>query len=656
MARSQVGGQALNKPAPKPWSRRVPPGPRRVPPLAIWAALVLVAIGVWTWRADPGAKEPPTEVDYSTAYQWIAGGKVESVVLDGSSMSGELSEPQTADKQTADKKAVERFVTTVPQADESLIPLLRQKGVAMRVEAQEESTAMRIIVAVLPWVLIIGLWVWISRRARNAMTGGGSPFGGFLRKGRRYEKTSAVEVRFDDVAGLASAKRDLQEMVHFLVEPERFRALGGRIPRGVLLVGPPGSGKTLLARAVAGEADAPFFSISGSEFIEMFVGVGAARVRELFEEAKKHAPSIVFIDEIDAVGRVRGTGLGGGNDEREQTLNQLLSEMDGFERGDLTVVMAATNRPDVLDSALMRPGRFDRRVIVDLPERAARADILRVHSKDKPLADDVDLAAVADGTPGFSGADLANLVNEAALQATRRRAERIERRDFAAALDKIVLGDPRESALVPQEKRRVAVHEAGHAVVAWASPAAEPLRRVSILPRGMALGATQQVPSEDRHLMTRVELDSRLAVLLAGYAAELLVLGEVSTGSEKDLQQATALASRMVAHFGMSEELGPVYYEHREEHAFLGHALATEGGTSDRTVHAIETEARAILARARAAAGAALSAYRAELDRLSAALLEAETLEKEEIERLLGSRPEAPPGPAPALARGSARS
>jgi cell division protease FtsH len=329
--------------------------------------------------------------------------------------------------------------------------------------------------------------------------------------------------------------------------------------------------------------------------------------------------------------------------------------MDGFDRGDLTVVMAATNRPDVLDSALMRPGRFDRRVIVDLPERAARADILRVHSKDKPLADDVDLAAVADGTPGFSGADLANLVNEAALQATRRRAERIERRDFAAALDKIVLGDPRESALVPQEKRRVAVHEAGHAVVAWASPAAEPLRRVSILPRGMSLGATQQVPSEDRHLMTRVELDSRLAVLLAGYAAELLVLGEVSTGSEKDLQQATALASRMVAHFGMSEELGPVYYEHREEHAFLGHALATEGGTSDRTVHAIETEARAILARARAAASAALSAYRAELDRLSAALLEAETLEKEEIERVLGSRPEAPPGPAPALARATGR-
>ena len=616
----------------------------------MWAALIAVAIGVWTWRGDRGAKEPPTEVDYSTAYRWIAGGVVESVVLEGSSMKGELSAPQTAEQ-----KQVERFATTVPQADESLIPLLRQKGVRMRVQAQEESSAMRILVALLPWVLIIGLWVWISRRARNAMMGGGGPFGGFLRKGRRYEKTTAVEVRFDDVAGLAAAKRDLKEMVQFLVEPGRFRALGGRIPRGVLLVGPPGSGKTLLARAVAGEADAPFFSISGSEFIEMFVGVGAARVRELFEEAKKHAPSIVFIDEIDAVGRVRGAGLGGGHDEREQTLNQLLSEMDGFERGDPTVVMAATNRPDVLDPALLRPGRFDRRVIVDLPERAARADILRVHSKDKPLADDVDLAAVADGTPGFSGADLANLVNEAALQATRRRAERIERRDFAAALDKIVLGDPRESALVPLEKRRVAVHEAGHAVVAWASPAAEPLRRVSILPRGMSLGATQQVPSEDRHLMTRAELESRLAVLLAGYAAELLVLGEVSTGSEKDLQQATALASRMVAHFGMSEELGPVYYEHREEHAFLGHQLATEGGTSDRTVHAIETEARAILARARAAASSALSAYRAELDRLSAALLEAETLEKEEIERLLGSRPEAPPGPAPALARGSAR-
>ena len=410
----------------------------------------------------------------------------------------------------------------------------------------------------------------------------------------------------------------------------------------MLLLGPPGTGKTLLARAVAGEADVPFYSITASEFVEMFVGVGAARVRELFEEAKRNAPSIVFIDEIDAVGRARGTGLGGGHDEREQTLNQLLAEMDGFDRGDLTVVIAATNRPDVLDSALLRPGRFDRRVTVELPEAASRRAILAVHTRDKPLAPDVELGELAAMTPGFSGAELANLANEAALGATRRRADQIAREDFAAAFDKIVLGDPREGKLGPAERARVAVHEAGHAVLAWATPEAEPLRRVSILPRGLALGATQQDPAEDRHLHTRAELAARLRVLLGGYAAEQAVLGEVSTGAEHDLREATRLASKMVAHFGMSAELGPAYYAIDVEHPFLGARIAADRTTSDATVNAIEAAARALLSTALAEAAAALAAHRERLDRLAAALLERETLEAAALEAVLGPRRSAP--------------
>jgi cell division protease FtsH len=453
---------------------------------------------------------------------------------------------------------------------------------------------------------------------------------------RRYVHESQVPVKFDDVAGLKAAKQDLREIVDFLKEPARFQRLGGKVPRGVLLVGPPGTGKTLLARAVAGEAGVPFFSISGSEFIELFVGVGASRVRALFEEAKKEAPSIVFIDEIDAVGRSRGTGLGGGNDEREQTLNQLLSEMDGFTRNDLTVVMAATNRPDVLDAALLRPGRFDRRIVVDRPERAARRAILAVHCRNKPLGSDVDLGAIADNTPGFSGADLANLVNEAALSATRRHAETIDARDFTQAYDKIVLGDVRETLLDAEEKKRVAVHEAGHAVVAHFTPETEPLERVSILPRGMALGATHQTPSADKHIMTQPEIDARLRVLMAGYAAERIVYGNPSSGAENDLRRATELAIKMVAHFGMSENVGPVFYEHRNEHPFLGQMLAAEGATSDATIHLIEQEARRVLLRASEDAKKTIMQHRDPLDRLVAALLATETVDRTELQTLLG--------------------
>jgi cell division protease FtsH len=593
----------------------------------------------WLVESNVGAPARPA-VDYSTALSWIRAGKVKEVVLRPDSLTGKLSEAQRIDNSD-----VTEFRTALPR-DERLVPLLDDKGVEIRAESEDGSALVRIAMVALPWVLIIGVWLWLSRRTQQMMVAGGGPLGGFLKRGRKFEKATSPHVTFEDVAGSGGAKRDLSEIVQFLKQPELFRSLGAKVPRGVLLIGPPGTGKTLIARAVAGEADVPFYSISASEFVEMFVGVGAARVRELFAEAKKNAPSIVFIDELDGVGRARGTGLGGGHDEREQTLNQLLSEMDGFDRGDLVVVIAATNRPDVLDAALLRPGRFDRRVVIDLPEAGARRAILAVHTKDKPLASDVDLEQIAATTAGFSGADLANLSNEAALTATRRRAERITRDDFSAAYDKLVLGDPREGKLRPVEKKRVAVHESGHAVIAWATPAAEPLSRVSILPRGMALGATQQVAPEDRHLHTRAELDARLLVLLGGYAAEQVVLGEISTGAENDLGEATRLASKMVAHYGMSEALGPVRYDIREEHAFLGQRIATESGTSDATVHAIETEARALLGRALVEATSVITANRARLDQLAAALLDHETLERDRLDELLGPRT-APPDVVP---------
>src|SRR5215813_6587893 len=608
-----------------------PPGPSR----PSWAWFVLLALlGVfWLVQSGVGTSERPP-VEYSTFLSWVRAGKVKEVVVRPDSVSGKLTEAQTIDG-----KAVTEFRTVTPR-DDRLVAMLDDKHVQIRAENEDSPLLVRLLVMALPWVVIIGVWLWLSRRTQQMMVAGGGPLGGFLKRGRKFERAASARVTFDDVAGLANAKRDLSEIVQFLMQPELFASLGAKIPRGVLLVGPPGTGKTLMARAVAGEADAPFYSISASEFVEMFVGVGAARVRELFTEAKRNAPSIVFID------------------EREQTLNQLLSEMDGFERGDLVVVIAATNRPDVLDAALLRPGRFDRRVVIDLPEAAARRAILAVHTKDKPLAGDVDLDQIAATTAGFSGADLANLSNEAALTATRRHADAITRADFSAAYDKLVLGDPREGKLRPVEKKRVAVHESGHAVIAWATPEAEPLNRVSILPRGMALGATQQIAPEDRHLHTRAELDARLLVLLGGYAAERVVLGEISTGAENDLGEATRLASKMVAHYGMSEELGPVRYDVHEEHAFLGERIATESGTSDATVHAIETEARALLGRALATATAALTAHRAELDRLAAALLQEETLERDRLDELLGPRTAPPdvlpiqaPVPGPRAAR-----
>ena len=585
---------------------------------------------MWFWKTNSEEAGQPA-IAYSQLYKWVDEGKVATVVFDGEFVDASLKNPETLDG-----RQIKDLRTNLVPNDAALLPLLHQKGVIITVKSQKQPFALQMLFTLLPWALIIGAWLWMSRRAQG-MLGAGGPLGGLIKnRSRQFDKATSVNVTFDDIAGLKAAKADLQEIVQFLKEPERFRRLGGKVPRGVLLAGPPGTGKTLLARAVAGESGVPFFSISASEFIEMFVGLGAARVRDLFREAKKSAPTIVFIDEIDAVGRARGAGMGGGNDEREQTLNQLLSEMDGFDRTDLVVVIAATNRPDVLDPALLRPGRFDRRILVDRPELAARRAILGVHAKGKPLASDVDLQIIAENTPGFSGADLANLVNEAALSATRKGRESITSEDFAEALDKIILGDPREAKLDPKEKRRVAVHEGGHAVVARFSPDAEPLHRVTIIPRGMALGATQQSPGADRHLMAQSELESRLRVLMGGYAAERLVLSSISTGAENDLKEATRLASHMVAHFGMSERLGPVYYDHEEEHPFLGQRMGTAGGTSPATITAIEEEARQLLGRALDEASEMLKARRTELDRLVAALLERESLEREELATILG--------------------
>jgi cell division protease FtsH len=605
-----------------------PPAPSGVR----WLSLFLILGGLAVVEYAMARRTHEAEISYSDFYRDAAGGKIASVTFDGRDLTGHFAKPETVSG-----RSVTTFETSLPDVEDTgLLTMLRDKGVEVTAHRDEDPLVIRILAPLLPWVIIIGAWVWLSRRTQ-AMLGSGGPLAGLTRgKAKRFDLESQVRVRFQDVAGLAPAKRDLQEVVDFLSNAERFRKLGGHIPRGVLLVGPPGTGKTLLARAVAGEAGVPFFSVNGSEFIELFVGVGAARVRELFEEAKKVAPAIVFIDEIDAVGRARGTGLGGGNDEREQTLNQLLSAMDGFSRNDMVIVLAATNRPDVLDAALLRPGRFDRRVVVDRPELAARAAILGVHVRGKPLAPDVDLTRIAGTTPGFSGADLENLVNEAALIATRRQAEAIAASDFVSAYDKIVLGDPRETVLSEDEKRRVAVHESGHTLVAYFTQGTERLERVSILPRGMALGVTHQVPAGDRHLMTRAEIAARLRVLMGGMAAESVILGDPSSGAEHDLKAATALAFDMVAHYGMSESLGPVYHQHRTEQAFLGQTLAVEGATSDATVHTIEKEVQRILSEAADGAAQTIRSHRGAFDRLVAALIEHETVERDGLESLLG--------------------
>jgi cell division protease FtsH len=527
------------------------------------------------------------------------------------------------------------FQTVKPDFQEpGLMNFLESHHVVVKAEPGKSSWLGRLLIYLLPWLLILGFFAYTSRKMRERMGGSGGPFGFGKSKARRFRPT-ASRITFEDVAGLEHAKKELQEIVAYLKQPLRFRKLGGELPKGLLLIGPPGVGKTLMAQAAAGEAGVPFFSISGSEFIEMFVGVGASRVRDMFAKAKKEAPAVIFIDELDSIGRVRGTGVGGGHDEREQTLNQILAEMDGFDPHESVVVLASTNRPDVLDPALVRPGRFDRHITLNLPRKHARRQILQTHTRDKPIAEDVDLENLAERTVGLSGAELKNLVNEAALLAARSDKQQIEAVDFDLARDKILMGLERDEVITDEEKRMIAFHEAGHALVAELLPGADPLQKVTIIPRGASLGATEQVPDKERYNMKRKYLFDRIAIMLAGRAAEKIKFGDISTGAGDDLKKATQLARRMVCQWGMSDEIGPVVFKKGEPHPFLGRELAEDKDYSEHTAQRIDEEIKKITLGMEEKAHDLLADNLPQLDALAAALLEHETLTRGEVEALL---------------------
>jgi len=597
--------------------------------------LVLVLFSYYFFSTETSEQ---LTLSYSEFKISVAEDQVAWVRLQGDQVMGEFHQPRMASTQT-DGSLSTRFVTTLPPVqDPGLIALLEQHDVEIQAVSGEANWLTKALIGVIPWILIIGLfWYGTSRMQRN-LGGLGGPSGLFdfgKSKAKRFRQSDS-NLSFDDVAGLENAKRDLREIVGYLKDPGHYRKLGAKIPKGILLMGPPGTGKTLLAKAVAGEAGVPFFSISGSEFIEMFVGVGASRVRDMFESARKEAPSIIFIDEIDSVGRARGTGLGGGHDEREQTLNQILGEMDGFDPHEAVVVLAATNRPDVLDAALLRPGRFDRKVTLDLPDKKARRAILDIHSADVPLADDVDLDRIAALTVGFSGADLENLVNEAALLSGRENKETVSMESLLNARDKVVLGGKRELSMSEDEKNLVAHHEAGHALVASLLPTADPLDKVTIIPRGRSLGATEQVPEQEHYNLRQSYVDDRIGVMLGGRVAEQLVFGEVSSGAEEDLKQATRLARHMVTHWGMSEKIGPVAFRRGEEHIFLGREMTQQRDFSEHTAQIIDDEISHLLKQVEQKIIKLLQEHRAQLEALAAALLEKETLEAAEIQSICG--------------------
>ena len=571
------------------------------------------------------------EVPYSQFKGLVVEGAVRHVRLSGDEVRGELREPLELGPAG---RTSERITTRVPaMGDDALLPLLEQSRVEVRVDAPRgEDRFLPLLLMSLPLLLLVFLFL------RTLRPGGGLPgaFGGgdtrFLQPGASSE---IPDVRFDDVAGQENAKREVTELVEFLREPQRYRQLGAEVPRGVLLMGPPGTGKTLLARALAGEAGVPFYSISGSQFIEVFVGVGASRARQLFEAAKKSQPSIIFIDELDSIGRTRGTGLGGGHDEREQTLNQILAELDGFEAHQAVIVLAATNRPDVLDPALLRPGRFDRHVVLDLPDRSDRRAILEVHTRRVPKGESFDLDRVAAGTAGFSGADLKNLVNEAALLAARERKVAVDDDHLDRARDKVLLGTERTLAIEPVEKRRLAIHESGHTVVAHCLEHADPLYKVSIIPRGRALGGTQLLAEEERYTLPEEYLRDRLAVMLGGRAAEKEIAGSVSSGADDDIQRATQLARSMVSRWGMAESIGPVDLRQGEEHPFLGREIAQPRRFSESSAHQVDVAVRALLLEAESRALDVVRSHRVELDRLVEALEREETLDRSAIESCL---------------------
>jgi cell division protease FtsH len=607
-------------------------------PLGVLLSLVLVvSMLAYLARGHLEAPARPPEIAYSEFRTLVDQGKVEEVVIGDGAVEGKLRAP--APLGPGGEVAVE-FRTRIPSfGDNELLAALTRQGVRVRVGEPDSESWWRTLRPWIPSLVLIWLLVLALRRT-SRIAGGGLGPGGELRRFLQSATREATvpSVRFADIAGQESAKREVQELIDYLRDPERFSTLGAEVPRGILLMGPPGTGKTMLAKALAGEAGVPFFSITGSEFIEVFVGVGAARVRNLFQTAKSRAPSIVFIDELDAVGRTRGTGLGGGHDEREQTLNQILAEMDGFEGHEAVIVLAATNRPDVLDPALLRPGRFDRHVTLDLPDRKDRQAILRVHVRKVPLAGDVDLDTISAITPGFSGADLKNLVNEAAILAARARTATVAMRHFQDARDKVILGATRALVIPTDERRRLAVHESGHALVAHELPNADPLYKVSIIPRGQTLGGTQQLAEQERHTLPEDYLKDRLAVMLGGRAAEKEVLGTISSGADDDIRQATVLARAMVARWGMSKEIGPVDLRESEEHPFLGREIAQPRRFSEASAEVVDRAVRDLLQEAEERALQVVRRSRAPLERLIASLEGEETLDREQIEACLGPR------------------
>ncbi len=608
-------------------------------PLILMLILVLIFNLVYTMVTSQMAGQVP-EITYSRFRQELGTDNIKNITIKGNSIKGEFRN-KTKVTQAADGRETVRevtgFATVLPSIpDPALMADLTAKKVEVKAVSTEVSPFLNGLIYILPWFLIIGVWWFIMRGARGQ--GPGAMMGNFAKSGARmYAGEKKITVTFNDVAGMENEKRELKEIVEFLKEPKKFQRIGGKVPKGVLLVGPPGTGKTLLARAVAGEAGVPFFSISASQFIEMFVGVGAGRVRDLFANGKKAAPSIIFIDELDAVGRSRGAGFGGGHDEREQTLNQLLSEMDGFDPHEEVIVIAATNRPDVLDPALLRPGRFDRHVVIERPDWRDREKILMVHTRNICLNKDVDLTVIAKGTPGMTGADLENLVNEAAILAARENAPAVTTLHMEKAKDKLLMGGERKMFISDEEKRITAYHEAGHTLVAKLLPGTDPVHKVTIIPHGMALGVTQQLPEDDRYHYPKAYLINRLCVALGGRVAERLTFNDISTGAQSDLKTVNDLAEKMVCQWGMSEKIGAMTFSRGEEHPFLGRKLAQEKTFSEEMAGLIDQEIAAIIRDAEKRADELVSANRDKLDALANALIEEETLDGKRVDEILGA-------------------
>ncbi len=599
--------------------------------IGIWMVVALVLMTVFNQFNSRQQSSAQAQLDYSQFLEEVKQGHIVKVTIEG----------RTLKAITNDGKRI----TSYAPSDLWMVSDLLKNGVKIEAKPEEEqSFLMSIFVSWFPMLLLIGVWVFFMRQMQGGKGGGAFSFG---KSKARLLDDAKERVTFADVAGCDEAKEEVSELVDFLRDPSKFQNLGGRIPRGVLMVGSPGTGKTLLAKAIAGEAKVPFFSISGSDFVEMFVGVGAARVRDMFEQAKKNAPCIIFIDEIDAVGRQRGAGMGGGNDEREQTLNALLVEMDGFEGASGVIVIAATNRPDVLDSALLRPGRFDRQVVVPLPDIRGREQILMVHIRKVPVATDVKANILARGTPGMSGADLANLVNEAALFAARRGKRFVEMDDFESAKDKIMMGAERRTMIMPEEERRnTAYHESGHAVVAKLLPKCDPVHKVTIIPRGRALGLTMQLPSEDRYSMDKERILSTLAVLFGGRIAEEIFMNQMTTGASNDFERATDMARKMVTQWGMSDRLGPMVYGENEGEVFLGRSVTTHKNVSEATMQKVDEEIRRIIDQQYALARSLIEANRDKIEAMTKALLEWETIDADQINDIMAGNPPRQPKPA----------